>query len=320
MSKNTSRSTFSFFMSLALSATILPACGNNVAGVVTPSGASIDKTTKALTGAGGVTLTPKTLRGTYGANCVLHHGESWDLNLNDPTDKSVEIALNDTFANCPLTLTSMQVQAGMSTVTYPVIPPIVLGLNYAPNPSAVDLAFFTNARLTGLAGSTYTNDFVISDVYSDDALVCKPQAPYPTYAKVTATAQGTSVPPPNYTMGFDSLSLIIDANKVVQNTSSGNVVLQTSMPAQLGEEWRAFDESSMCCGTQSFSEVDAIYKQGHPIATGTISGAANVNINWTSLNLAGQTLPKVRSIIVKHTDGGGVYSYELFQVTFPGPQ
>src|SRR6185369_3728744 len=111
---------------------------------------------------------PKVLKGTYGPNCKLHKGETWDLNINDPLDKTLEIALNDTFVSCPLTLTAISVQVGSVMQEHPVVPPIVLGTSYAANPSvaappgAGSLAFYTNARLSGLSGAVYTNNFVIS--------------------------------------------------------------------------------------------------------------------------------------------------------------
>lgn len=314
------------FSTLALSGALLPACGGS--DVVTPSASSIDRSVRALTGAGGAALVPKVIKGTYGANCKIHHGETWDLKLNDPTDKSLEVALNDTVANCPLTMTTVSVQLGSSTqlADYPVAPPVVLGLSYAASASAINqpnpaaLAFYGNARLTSLAGPTYTNNFGIDIVYSDDSTACGAVAPPAIYAKVTATATGTSVPPPNYTMGFDSLQLVVDANKVVQGSSAGNIVLKyPAQQGQGGEQWKTFDESTLCCSSYSFAEIDNLYKNGGPVGTGPISGPGDINIPWTNFALAGFTLPKSRTVVVKHTDGGGVYSYELFQILFPGP-
>lgn len=307
-----------------LSGALAAGCGAD--DVLTPNAMSSDRSVKSLTGPSGVLLVPKALKGTYGPLCKIHKGETWDLNLNDPTDKSLEVALNDTFVNCPLTLTSITVQAGTTTQDYAVVPQIVLGNIYAANPSTVNppgvgsLSFYTNARLSGLGGAVYTNNFVISMIYSDDTLACKETAPPAIYAKVTAMASGQAVPPPNYTMDFDALQLVVDANRVVTSGSSGNINLKLPPSGpQPGEEWKIFAESNFCCQSYSFAEVDSFYKTYAPVNIGTISGSGNLTFPWTNFDLLGKALAKSRTLIVKHTDGGGVYSYALYQILFPGP-
>lgn len=328
MSKTTA--SFTLFrplcFTLAMGSMLLSACGAAPEETLTPNAMSSDRSVKALTGAGGAPLVPKVLKGTYGPNCKLHKGETWDLNLNDPLDKSLELALNDTFVSCPLTLTAISVQVGSTVQDHPVVPPIVLSTSYAANPSAADppgsgsLAFYTNARLSGLAGAVYTNNFVIAMIYSDDAVACKESAPPAIYAKVTATATGTPVTPPNYVMDFDALQLVVDANKVVQSSSTGNINLKLPGTApQPGEEWRIFAESTLCCQSYSFAEIDSLYKTVGPIVGGTINGSSNLTFPWTQFDLQGKALSKSRTLIVKHTDGGGVYSYALYQILFPGP-
>jgi len=308
---------------LLLSGSLLSACGGS--STVSPGGEAIDRTIFPLTGAGGTTLLPKVIKGTYGATCKVNPGATWDLTLNTPSDRTLSVALNDTFANCPLTVNSVSVQvgAGPGTTDYPLMPPIVLGIGYAASASAVNLpspggglAFYANAK-TDFTAPVYSRDFTISVMYSDDASYCGAKAPPAVYAKVTATATGSAVPPPNYNMAFDSLQLVVDANNVVQPSSSGNVVLKFA--GQAGEEYKTFDESTPCCQFYSFAEIDSLYKTGGPISTVSISGTADINIPWSSFALSGFTLPKTRTVIAKHTDGGGVYSYELIQVVFPGP-
>lgn len=325
MSQILSRRSVPLFGTLALAGLLSAGCGTDD-NFVMSSSASIDRTVRTLTGAGGAQLSPKSIKGTYGPGCKVKSSDGkWELKLNDGMS-TLQVALNDTFANCPLTMTAIAVQVGaqLPTTDYLVSPPLVLNNAYATSPSAVNtpqnaLAFYTNARFSGLAASTYTNDFVINMLYSDDALACGATAPPAIYAKVSAKAVGASVPAPGYEISFDALQLVVDANKVVQNSSGGNVVISLPQGGQVGEEWKIFDESTGCCGSYSFSEIDSLYKTAMPNANGTITGSGAITLSWTRFDLAGRTLPRSRTLIVKHTDGGGVYSYELFQILFPGP-
>ena len=107
---------------------------------------------------------------------------------------------------------------------------------------------------------------------------------------------------------------------VIDRDDNGNVVLHyPTAQGQVGEEWRIFDESTWCCFLYTFAEIDELYKGGAMVSSGTINSTADVAIPWTSFDLQGKRLPKSRTLVVKHTGAGGVYSYELFQVLFPGP-
>jgi hypothetical protein len=299
---------------------LLTACGDTE--LVTPTASSTDLSIQPLTGFGGLSLTPVGVKGTYGPACKVHAGEIWDLNLNDPTDNSLEVVLNDTFVNCPLTLTSITVASGGALADFPVEPPIILDLAYPASPAAASyaspsvLAFFANARLSALAGPVYTNNFAINLIYSDNALSCSNIAPPAIYAKVNAVATGSAVPPPAYDVTYDGLELVVDANQIVQPSSIGSVLLVPQ--GQIGEEWRMFDESTRCCNSYSFTEIDVIFNGFEPIAGGAVGGSETIALPWTSFNLLGGQLPKERTIIVKHTGEGGVYSYELIQIAFPG--
>lgn len=305
---------------------LLAGCGSDSDPVVHPTSILTDRATHALTNLTGAIITPKVLKGTYGPSCKIHGGGTWDLTLNDPTDRTLEVVLNDTFGNCPLKVTAVQVQAGTQLTDYPLSTPLTLGRSFAaapvmvnqPNPTS--FAFYMNAKISLLADDKYTNDFNIDMVYSDDEQACK-TAPPAIYAKVTATANGSSIPPPNYTMSFDTLKILVDANLVVQNTSSGNVVLKLpGTAAQAGEQWKLYDEASLCCDTYSFAVIDTMYRNVTPVSTGMITGNTDVSIPWTGWDLLGKTLPKSRWLVIRHLDNvSGVYSYELFQVVFPGP-
>jgi hypothetical protein len=287
-------------------------------------GVNLAETEISLPGTGGIV--PRVLVGTYGEDCVVHAGETWDLALNSP-DRSLEIALNDTLADCPLKVTAVRVSTGHpGLVEFPVVPPIVLGLAYAPAPSSVNqpdptiLAFFTNVRIDGLADGVYNRDFAIRMIFSDLATSCNETAPPAIYATVTAYASAIGVRAPSYDMGFDGLRLVVDANLIVQPTSIGALILDMHPGEQPGEELKIFDEGNRCCKAYDFAEVDSIYKNDTAIWTAPIMTPGDVILPWPVFGLGGRTLPTTRTVIVKHTDGGGVYSYQVFQVVFPAPR
>lgn len=313
-----------FYMILTLSSAALPGCGTDDA--LTPAAESFDRSATVFSGPGGVAIIPAAIKGRYGPSCKLNPGMSWSLKLNDPAAQSIRVALNDTLANCPLTITALQVQAGAQMQDFPVVPAITLGLTYATEPSAVNqtspagLAFYTNARLSGLASETYANNFTINLLYSGDAQACGAVAPPAIYARATAVATGTSTPAPNYSITFDTLQLVVDSSLVVQDSSSGNILLKhPALQGQVGEEWATFGDSTPCCQPVSFAYIDNLYKTGHQVATGAITSLGDIGIHWTQFGLLGLRLPSSHTMIVKHTDGSGVYSYELFQILFPGP-
>lgn len=326
---------------LALAGFALSGCGNggNVSGISD----GFDRAIKALSGPAGqsVPLLPKGIKGTYGANCKVHKNENWALTFGAPVTvpPAVEMALNDTITGCPLLLKSITVQEGSNPALkdYPLATPFNLGRAYPPAAASVNLpapatgfAFYANARLTGLDSpptpgqtDTYFQDFIINTIWSDDKSLCELNAPPATYATVKATAVGSSVPPPNYGINWDALSLKVDANKIVQSSSSGSVILQ--LPAvmpQVGQEWKLFSDSPDCCGMNSFAEIDTFYRTGNALVTEAISGSGNITIAWDKFALLGVNLTtkKNRYIIIKNTGVGNVVSYELMQIVFAGPQ
>jgi hypothetical protein len=310
----------------ALSAAVLLACGGEE--TVSSGAAGYDASLNVLTDADGLSIVPMRIKGTYGAECKVNRGETWELKLNEGGFGDLSVALNETFSDCPLTLTTIRMQEGNRPrlTDYTVAPPIVLSLGYATGPSAVHapsrgLAFYTNAKLEGLSEPVYSNNFKVGVIYSDNAQACGNVAPPAIYSQVTATAHGSSVPPPNYSMSFDTLRLVVDANDVVQDASQGSVDLDPPvLGAQGGEEYKIFDEHIPCCETFSFEEIDTIYRTANPVGTGIISAGGTVSIPWKSFGLEGKRLRQDRFIIVKHTGEGGVYSYELLDVAFPGPR
>jgi len=269
-------------------------------------------------------LTPYAIKGTYGASCKTHGGEAWDIPFGAPPNSSFAVVLNDTFANCPLTLTAITMKSGGHAADYLFVKPIVLGLGYAATASAVDLpdastlAFYANAEILSLSGPTYTNNFVINVVYSDDEVLCGTTTPPAVAATVTATATDATVAPPAYQLDANGLKFVVDANQAVQSTSTGAIVLTLASGAQAGEEWKIFNPAATCSNTPcSFADIDQIYGTT-PFDTGTITGTGNITLPWTDWMSAGATLPGRATLIAKHTGAGSVVSYELSQVLFPG--
>ncbi len=315
-------------MVLLVIAVLGSSCDRHVApeDIVGPIGIPIDRTSQQLVIGSGTVMIPKVLKGSYGANCRLHPGEQWDLTLSDPTDRSVELELNESFASCPLTITMLQMQVGTTLIDYPLAKPILLSNSYAASPVALyssgseNVSLFVNAKFGSLESAVYSNNFSIQMVYSDNALACSITAPAAIYATASAVVYGTFGAPPNYVMSFDELHLSVDKDSIVQSNSGGLVKLTLpTLQPQAGEQWRVFDESARCCRTYSFAAIDTIYRNVTPVAAGTIIGNADVILLFSDLALLGQRLPKTRTVIVKHSGGGGLTSYELFQVLFPGP-
>lgn len=318
------RTLFLLGVSAALAGTVLGGCGgegSEAQSIVSIGAVSSDLTVKTLMDSHGRLMVPWAIKGTYGSGCLVHAGETWDLTLNDPTDRSLEVVLNDSFANCPLTWTGITMLADQDFYDVSVAPPIVLGLGLAPSPSAanmgMELAFYTNGELDDLNEARYTNDFTLRMVYSDDVTVCGNVAPPAVYATVTAAAEGAPIPPPDYTMDLDEIQLVVDADNIVQNLSSGDVELIAH--ATPGEEWKVFEQLVDCCGPYTFASIDNHFLKGTFISTGAMPGANDLVLPWTSFALEGETLPAIRNVVVKHTGEGGVYSYQLFQVLFNGP-
>jgi len=273
---------------------------------------------------GKIPLFPTGMKGTYGTHCSLHPGETWSLSFSDPSRSTLEVALNDTFMACPLTLTSIEMSS--DAALYLVTPPIRLGVAYAETPSSVarsvdKLSFYANAGIfaLGIDGTTYASDFAVLLVYSDDPRTIGVTAPPAVYNEINGVAGDSSVKPPDYRLNVDSLRLVVDSNKLVKSDSSGTVTMSLATEAsQRGEEWKIMEGTATCCRGYSFATIDKIYTMQWPIDSGSIN-EANVTIPWTSFGLIGTPLPTYRMLIVKHTGDGGVYSYELFQVLFPGP-
>lgn len=297
---------------------------------VTSQAISVDRSSDGMTWPNGIPIVLSAIEGTYGQGCKMHAGEAWQLPLNKPGG-SLEVAQNDSFAGCPLTLTAIDFIAfydARINIRYTFDPSIVLGLDFAAKPSTVvgpagsdQLAFYGNAKLSGLRMPVYAGNFSIVLIYSNVALGASENAPPAVYSEVGASANGSTVPPPKYDLGFDSLVVVVDANNIVQSSSSGTVDFTAG--GQTAENWKIFEQTQAV----SFADIDNLYLTGKAISSGatwvptscTTNCGALFSIDWTKFGLSGKTLPVGRSIVLKHMDGGGIYSYELFQVRFPPP-
>jgi hypothetical protein len=270
-------------------------------------------------------VTPVAVAGRYGAGCRINAGAFWDLWLDSP-DRSVELALNQTMSECTLRLEAMLMATVDGGPPVPFIvylnPPIVLGREYASEPSDVneligsDFAFFANAKIEGLGTDAYTNDFNIHIVYSDDARLCDKEAPPAIYDTVKASADADMVPAPDYEVEFDDLQLVVDAYKVVQDSSSGSIVL---LAGQHGaQEMKLFGGGNKCCEDLTFADIHGLYTEGDALEEATLDDG-NVVLSWERFHLLNETLPEWRVIVLKRTGEGGVISYELIRILFPGP-
>lgn len=137
---------------------------------------------------------------------------------------------------------------------------------------------------------------------------------------VTATAAAADVSP-NYLWSFDTLQLLVDANLVVQDASTGNIRLQlANKNSPPGEEWKTFEVTEPCCRNYTYLELDTLYNTANNAATDTIRGPADLVLSWRLFGLLGKTLPTKRALIVQRKGGSGRAAYALFEFVFPGPQ
>lgn len=266
------------------------------------------------------------IKGTYGVNCSLHAGATWWLGFDTFGQSTVEVAQGDSYTQCPLTLTSVQMSSATVTIDYQITPALVLGDGFgtpAPvfRPGAAQYSFYANAGTFFTNGKTYDGDFVIFLVYSDSVDATKAVAPPAIYNEIVAIGGDSTVPAPNYTLGFGGLKLVVDGNKIVKGDSSGVVAmtLPTEVLGQSGEEWAVYEGSVYCCNNYSFAVVDRMWKMQTPIARGQIADPKGTDLAWSDFGLAGTLLPGYRTLLVKHTGMGDVHSYQMFQILFPGP-
>ncbi len=141
-----------------------------------------------------------------------------------------------------------------------------------------------------------------------------------TPPSVSATAAAADASP-NYLWSFDNLRLLVDANLVVQDSSSGNIVLRlANKDSQPGEEWKTFDVSDACCQQYTYGTLHALYNTATPASTGRITSSGEQVLPWRAFGLLGKMLPTKRQLIVRRQADSGQPAYALFEFVFPGPQ
>lgn len=137
---------------------------------------------------------------------------------------------------------------------------------------------------------------------------------------VTASAAAADVSP-DYLWSFDGLRLQVDARLIVQDSSSGNIVLRLAHSDSLpGSAWKIFDANNHCCPQYTFTNLDSFYNSATPIATDNIPGRADLVLPWRQFGLLNTTLPTARQLFVQRLSDSGRPAYALFEFVFPGPQ
>lgn len=137
---------------------------------------------------------------------------------------------------------------------------------------------------------------------------------------VTASAAAADESP-DYLWSFDGLRLQVDARLIVQESSSGNIVLRLAHSNSLpGSSWKIFDAHDRCCPQYTFTNLDSFYNSATPIAAEPIQGRADLVLPWRQLGLLNATLPTARQLIVQRLTDSGRPAYALFEFVFPGPQ
>jgi hypothetical protein len=278
------------------------------------------------------------LKGSYGAGCRIHAGEAWALHVGGKNPLSApapKLARGDSISTCQLTLTGMRGQLGTGGSPYdiPLAAPIPLSRTYHAQAVVTTEAppFWVNARLGSLdepptegQADTYYGDFEIHLVVSFNKPLVEPTSPSWTYSAYRVL--GKSVPP-NYVVTWNDLSLKLDGNLTIQSGSAGNLILRLpDIGPQPGEEWKLIVGNDSVVGAgmgtlQSFGHVDRWYQTQPILAMGAISDRGNVTIGWDQLALVGESVarPNNRFLIVKHSDAGGVPSYEMLVIALLRP-
>lgn len=138
-----------------------------------------------------------------------------------------------------------------------------------------------------------------------------------TVTASAATADGS----PDYLWSFESLRLQVDAHSIVQDSSSGSIVLRLAHKNSLpGSTWKIFDAQERCCPQYTFSYIDGFYNSATAIASDKMLDRTDLVLPWRLFGLLGATLPTERQLIVQRLADSGQPSYALFEFVFPAPQ
>jgi hypothetical protein len=250
--------------------------------------------------------------GTYGADCIDRSGP-WSVAVGGSSValNNARLSVAEGDSNCVLTMTALNTRAA-----YVATPPLAMTSAYQPSGSAfaallddggsAPIVFYANAMLSS---TSFTGDFVINIVYSDDPSLVSSNAST-SYVTHSATAATSQAPAPDYTIDLSPITVRASASNVVL-TATGSASLSFNTVAG---QFYAVDSAGALTASPTFAEVDGFYRSQTPAP---VSGNATT-IPAAAFALAAATLPAVRSVVVANTSSG-VPSYEVVSVTFDLP-
>ena len=292
--------------SFALVAPLLVGCGSQT---VNPSVALVDRTVKPLSLGDFLEV-----NGTYGPDCIDRSG-SWSIGIggfNGLTNPALSVIKND--GGCQLWASSIRIGSLGGSNLYAPAANQALSADYAvraypfaPSPSA-PTAFYGNLRIQ--PDLSFGSDFTVDVVYSEDPRWASAGV-IANYGVQSAGLRTGGVDAPDYAIDLTSFVLQVDANKVVQSTGGGGVLIAMNTPCQ------TFIVSTRDLGgAPSFAEVDAEFQTlpAQSLANGNPLIASD-SFLLTGANLA---TPQVRTVILANTVAGTT-SYEVFRITFTAP-
>lgn len=253
--------------------------------------------------------------GSYGAGCVDRSGQ-WSVattTLSSMTNPALSVVRNNTA--CQLSLEMMRIGPSEAAATMLVADdPIQLGATFKPVATAFRImaagavTLYANFRVT--PDIAFGSNFSIQGMYSDDPTQAAADVSA-IYEVVSSSASAADVPPPNYGTDASSLSLKVDAAKLVTQASGAVQLIDMVQPGE------SYVISNMDFGAApSYGDVDQQFSTG----TQTAISGVNPVIAAADLNLIGADLnqPLFRSIIIAHA-AADVRSYQVIAIRFLGP-
>ncbi|MET0342495.1 MAG: hypothetical protein ABW252_15935 [Polyangiales bacterium] len=249
------------------------------------------------------------ISGTY-AGCAARSG-SWSLAITgNPQLPFSPLTVVTGDAACTLALTTIHTLSdGALTVNTTVTPGAQLALGSAwstPKAFGNPLKFYANAMLSAVdAAAPFTIRLLLSS--DPNPLTFTNNA---GYAAVGSSGAAADVPAPDYTISVlgTTLAVSVDAAATVIAVT-GNLVLTEGV--QTGEHYLIYGGVL----ADAYIAIDAVWTDGSYASSKTMMATS---IPGSSLLAIGETLPKVKSLIIGHT-ANGVASYQKFAITFAVP-
>jgi hypothetical protein len=263
---------------------------------VTPKAELIDNASQALS-IGSL----ESIDGTY-TNCIERTG-SWSLATQvgaTLTNAALSVVQSD--PTCALSVTAIHT----ASTLYETNTPIPLTSAYQTTASSFSTTgsspwlFYANAKMSP---ANFSADFTVTVLYSDNPNEAAPTQNNPSFASWTSSAVGTGVPSPDYTLADD---IIVTAD-LSSNVSSATGSIDLTFVTQAGEDYVV--DLGTLPATPTYDDITTAFSGGTALSGTPPSVAASV------FALTGNTLPLVRTLIVRHTVSG-VSAYETFKITF----